>query len=160
MSLTKDFKDAMTQMATGVTIVTCKHEKTAYGMTVSSFTSVSIEPPLVSICIDKRVTIGSIIEKSNCFSVNILAATQENLGKIFSTPKLDMNQRFANGSWNSAKTMSPVLDNCLAWMDCSLHSTFEVGDHYIFIGEVKSAFSEIAGQPVIYFQRNWRNLKS
>ncbi|MDA0712904.1 MAG: flavin reductase family protein [bacterium] len=160
MNQTQSFKDAMTQMATGVTIVTCMHEGTAYGMTVSSFTSVSIEPPLVSICIDKRVTIGSIIEKSARFSVNILSAKQENLGKIFSTPSMDMNQRFTNGTWNSDQTLSPVLDNCLAWMDCNLHSTFEVGDHYIFIGEVKSSFSKTNGRPVIYFQRQWQNLKS
>jgi len=157
MNLIQDFKDAMTQMATGVTIVTTFCDDTNFGMTVSSFTSVSLHPPLVSICIDKRVTICPVIEKSKTFAVNILSHNQIELGKIFSTPSFNMNQRFQNGTWHRTKTQSPILEDSLAYLDCTLHSSHDIGDHFIFIGEVKSCTSQ-NGIPAIYYERQWHSL--
>ncbi len=154
----QNFKDAMSQMATGVTIVTSFFEDTSFGMTVSSFTSVSLNPPLVSICIDKRVAICSIIEISSQFAVNILSYEQTKLGQIFSTPQFDMTQRFQNGTWTKTSTASPVLQDSLAWLDCRLHSTHDIGDHFIFIGEVQSCSAQKKGMPALYYQRQWHAL--
>jgi flavin reductase (DIM6/NTAB) family NADH-FMN oxidoreductase RutF len=152
------FKDAMSQMATGVTIVTSFFENTNFGMTVSSFTSVSLNPPLVSICVDKRVTICSIIQNTKKFAVNILSHEQTKLGQIFSTPHIDMTQRFQNGTWTRKSNMSPVLKDSLAWIDCNLHSSHNIGDHLIFIGEVLSCHARKKGNPALYYQRHWHTI--
>ena len=152
------FKDAMSQMATGVTIVSSFFEDTNFGMTVSSFTSVSLHPPLVSICIDKRVVICSIIQNAKRFAVNILSHEQTELGQVFSTPNIDMTQRFQNGTWTKLSTASPVLQDSLAWIDCSLYAAHDIGDHLIFIGEVQSCHAQKKGTPAIYYQRQWHIL--
>ena len=147
-------------MATGVTIVTSHNEVQHFGMTVSSFTSVSLEPPIVSICVDKRVAILNIIQDAKTFAVNILSDEQVELGKRFANPQFDMNERFEMGSWTTSSLGNEILSDALGFMDCTLHQTFDIGDHVIFIGEVKNAGAQDKASPAIYYHREWRRLKN
>jgi flavin reductase (DIM6/NTAB) family NADH-FMN oxidoreductase RutF len=153
------FKSAMSQMATGVTLVTAFHDNTPFGMTASSFTSVSDNPPKVSVCIAERVATATAILKSNHFAVNILGYDQMELGKFFADPSLDMHTRFAKTQWAQGQTKSPVLPDALGWFDCVLAHAFDAGDHYIFVGEVLTSGSQEKETPAIYYHRKWRQIK-
>lgn len=155
----QNYKNAMSQMATGVTIVTSYNSAQHFGMTVSSFTSVSLDPPMVSICIDKRVAILNIIQGAKTFAVNILSDEQVELGKRFSNPHINMNERFEMGNWKTSSLGNEILNDALGFMDCKLHQTFDIGDHVIFIGEVQNAGAQDKASPAIYYHREWRRLK-
>lgn len=154
----QNYKDAMSQMATGVTIVTSSNNNQHFGMTVSSFTSVSLHPPMVSICVDKRVSILQVIEDSKSFAVNILSDEQEELGQRFANPSLDMNQRFEVGDWHSSALGNNILSDALGSVDCRVHSQHDIGDHIIFVGAVQNARAQNDGSPIIYYHRQWRRL--
>jgi flavin reductase (DIM6/NTAB) family NADH-FMN oxidoreductase RutF len=149
------FRQAMGHFASGVTVVTTAAESELYGMTVSSFSSLSLNPPLVLICIDKSVPTHDILMHAGCFVVNILEERQEHLSRRFATTA---NDKFKGVAWHTGKLGLPVLDNTLAAIECSLRDTLNGGDHTIFIGEVVDA--EVReGAPLLYYRRGYHELK-
>lgn len=155
------FKNVMAQFASGVTIVTVHHAGQRHGLTASSFTSVSLNPPLILVCVGKELYSHRLIEKSRAFAVNILSARQLDWGVRFADPKVE--DRFAGIEYTTALTGSPVLPGCLAWADCRLHNVCDGGDHTIFIGEVVAGGAPNAGKrtaeaPLLYYNRAWRYL--
>ena len=149
------FRQAMGHFASGVTVVTTASTGELYGMTVSSFSSLSLNPPLVLICIDKSVPSHDMIRDSGRFVVNILAERQEHLSRRFATTA---NDKFKGVAWHSGQLGLPVLDNTLAAIECRLRDALDGGDHTIFVGEVVDA--EVReGAPLLYYRRGYRELK-
>jgi flavin reductase (DIM6/NTAB) family NADH-FMN oxidoreductase RutF len=149
------FRQAMGYFASGVTVVTTASAGELYGMTVSSFSSLSLNPPLVLICIDKAVPSHDMIRDAGCFVVNILEKRQEHLSRRFATTASD---KFKGVAWHSGQLGLPVLDNTLAAIECRLRDALDGGDHTIFIGEVVD--SEIhEGAPLLYYRRGYHELK-
>ncbi|MBI2212759.1 MAG: flavin reductase family protein [Acidobacteria bacterium] len=146
------FKQAMSRWASGVTVVTAQYDGVRHGMTVSSFASVSLDPPLVMVCIGKAAPTHDTIRKGERFVVNVLAETQEEISIRFATKHED---RFEGVALRTGQLGVPIIEGCLAAIECRLHETLPGGDHTIFVGEVVRA--DVAdGSPLIYFQGGHR----
>lgn len=148
------FRQTMGHFASGVTVVTTAYQGSAYGLTVSSFASLSLEPPLVLVCVDKRANSHDVIVQAKGFVVNMLADTQEHLSRQFAVSTGD---RFAGVAWHASTLGFPMLEGALATIDCRLHDSLPGGDHTIFIGEV--AETQIhEGKPLLYYRGGYHEL--
>lgn len=147
-----EFRNTMRHFPAGVTIVTAKAGDEIHGMTVSAFVSISPTPPLISVVIDHRGRGHTILEQSNAvFAVNILKEDQEALSNRFAWVQED---RFAMGNWGTAVTGAPVLQDALAWLDCTIYSRHTAGTHTIYIGEVQACHVlEPEQKPLVYWNR-------
>ena len=145
----QDLRRACGQFATGVTVVTVRDGAGLRGMTANSFTSVSLDPPLVAFLPDKGSSTWPRIEAAAKFCVNVLASDQEQLCRQFAARGID---KFAGVSHRLSVNGSPVLDGVLAWIDCRLHAVHEAGDHFIALGEVIELDIARAGQPLLFFR--------
>jgi hydroxymethylglutaryl-CoA lyase len=151
-----DFKRAMSQFASGVTIVTTKHGDTPIGNTASSFTSLSLEPPLVLVSLNKKLFTHNVIAESGVFAVNVLSARQLEIGMRFAGMKPEIKDRFAGLKTHTAVSGSPLLPESLAWVDCAVWAMYDGGDHTIFVGEVKDLSVSELDMPLLYHNRLWR----
>ena len=148
------FRQALGHFASGVTVVTTAHDGQLYGMTVSSFASLSLKPPLVLICIERILSTHTAIAASGQFAVNILERRQEHLSRRFAIREGD---KFMGVAWHTSRFGLPVLEGALAIIECQLRDTFPGGDHSIFVGEVMDA--EInQGSPLLYYRRGYHEL--
>lgn len=131
---TRALRTAFGTFMTGVTVVT-SHDAggTPVGFTANSFTSVSLDPPLVLVCLAKTSKNYDILTKTDGFAINILAQTQVDISNTFARP---VDDRFADVAWRKGPNGAPLLDGVSAWFDCSMHQTVEAGDHVILIGKV------------------------
>jgi flavin reductase (DIM6/NTAB) family NADH-FMN oxidoreductase RutF len=151
-----DLKDAFARWATGVTIVTARAGDRIHGMTVSAFTEVSLEPPLVLVCIDRASKIQPLIEDGGVFAVNILARGQEALAKRFASRE-EEDRRFSDLECETGATGAPLVTGSLAKLDCRLETAHESGDHIIYIGEVVDVqLSD--GDPLLFYNRGFCGL--
>jgi flavin reductase ActVB len=144
------FRRASSFIPSGVAVVAgFEPEAGPFGLTVSTLTSVSIEPPLVSICVDRGSRALALLRQVKSFSVNLLAHNQGDLARRFGTPGTD---RFKDLHWKATQFGTPVLDGVIGVMLCDLASDEEAGDHQIMIAEVKRlALSQ--GEPLVYWRR-------
>jgi len=132
-----DFRSAVGAFATGVTVITTQGEAEAYGMTANAFSSVSLDPPLVLICVISGTTGAETIEQNGVFAVNVLGAHQEPISRFFSSrDRPSGGSAFAKVPHFTAVTGSPIIERAAAYLDCRLDAAHESGDHVIFIGEV------------------------
>lgn len=152
------FRDTMAQWASGVSIVTSLDGAQRIGITVSSFASVSLEPPRVLICVAKHLYTNGSIERSGIFAVNVLAENQVEWGMRFAGLLPEIEDRFAGINCFTAVTGSPILPGVLAWLDCRVVHAYDGGDHTIFVGEVEAAEAQPSGDPLLYYSRHWRRL--
>jgi flavin reductase (DIM6/NTAB) family NADH-FMN oxidoreductase RutF len=137
MAIEKDFfRQVMGRFTTGVTVVTACHQGTLGGLTVNAFCSVSLNPPLVLVCIDLNSQSIQLIRESKSFAVNMLTAEQEHLSRCFATHSEDRFERFCHASYHTAVTGAPLLDGTLAFIDARLVAEYPGGDHAIFLGQV------------------------
>ena len=150
----------MGQFASGVTVVTTVSEGKKVGLTASSFASLSVEPPLVLVCLAKKLYTHRAIEESGVFAVNILGAHQLDLGLRFAGMKPEVIDRFADLELGIAKTGAPLLTGSLASVDCRLWNQYEGGDHSIFVGEVQGIVTSSLANPLLYHDRLWRRTES
>lgn len=142
------FRSLLGRFATGVTVVTARDSNgSQQGMTVSAFCSVSLDPPLVLMCIDKTATMFDLLTTGERFTVNILASHQEEIARRFATTE---TAKF-DGIGYSVVDDDAVLDDVLAHAQCTWVKSVEAGDHTIVVGEVRSA-SVHDGQPLLYFR--------
>jgi flavin reductase (DIM6/NTAB) family NADH-FMN oxidoreductase RutF len=150
------FRSVLGRFASGVTIVTAidsnGHD---FGLTVSAFASVSLEPPLVVVCIDHDASLHPVLQHAHHFAVNILSTDQEPLARRFSTLAGD---RFDGVGYVRGQTGVAVLDDVLAILECRKLHTFEGGDHSIFIGEVETAHAH-TGSPLLYYRGGYAQLE-
>ena len=148
----EDFRNTLSRFASGVTVVTTKDVAgNFFGMTVSAFSSVSLDPPLVLICIEN--TAGSIdaLNASKMFVVNVLSREQAELSERFASPAAD---KFAETEHELNIDGVPVIANCIANITCTVVETYEGGDHTIFIARVEKADVN-EGDPLIYFRSDY-----
>jgi flavin reductase (DIM6/NTAB) family NADH-FMN oxidoreductase RutF len=135
--------------ATGVTVVTTLDQAGCpRGMTANSFTSVSLDPPLVLVCVAKAAPICIAFRAAEGFAVNILSEGQRELSQRFASR---MPDRFAGLSWHQGASGAPILDGSLAFLDCRAREQIEAGDHVILIGEVEE-FGRTAQSPLLFSQ--------
>ena len=145
------FRDVLGHFPTGVAVVTTLNsDGQPIGMAVGSFTSVSLDPPLVAFLPDRRSSTFPVIRDAGRFCVNVLAGGQEDICRTFATRGAD---RFGAVGWRPAPhTGSPVLDGVVAWIDCEVGDVHEGGDHYIVIGKVLALEVETPTIPLLFFQ--------
>lgn len=152
-----DFKKAMQLWASGVTVVTTQSEKFGIqGMTVTAFSSVSINPPQVLVCINESADTGTGIHESQRFAVNILSSTQQDVSNQFAGGS-SQEQRFENTPWTSGITGTPILDNSLMSLECSVIEKIHAGTHWIIIGEVQNCVCR-SGEPLLYYRGAYQQL--
>jgi flavin reductase (DIM6/NTAB) family NADH-FMN oxidoreductase RutF len=147
----KDFRATVGAFATGVTVVTTSGEEHGYGMTANAFSSVSLDPPLVLVCVIAHSEGSEHIRRNGCFAVNILRVEQEPLSRYFASRDRPRGRdAFSEVSHRIASSGSPVLDGAVAYLDCRLHTEHEAGDHDIFIGEVLELGVDPEGEPLLF----------
>lgn len=154
----ESFRDALRHFPSGVTIVAVRSGEEVHGLTVSGFTSIAPSPPLVAVLIDHRHRAWELFERQDAvFSVSILGEDQRRLSDRFAWVKDE--DRFDEGTWKRAVTGAPVLEDALAWLDCSLHARVEAGDHTVYIGQVEACeVPRPDAPPLVYWNRGYRRL--
>ncbi len=149
------FRYVLGHFASGVTVVTTATGKVYHGITVSSFCSLSLDPPLVLVCIDKRVRSHDAVVQAGAFAVNILAQENEHLSRHFASRSED---KFSSVAYHFGETGAPLLDGVLVTLECRLHAQLPGGDHTIFVGEVIAHTMHDDTDPLLYYRGGYRQL--
>lgn len=153
----RSFRKALGCFPSGVAVVTTTDAAgRPVGVTVSSFTSLSLNPPLVLFCLDRR-TSGLDAFREGGFSVNVLRETQREVSIRFASRRDD---KFAGLECRTGTTGAPLLPNCLAVLECSTERVIDGGDHDIFIGRVEHMEHQTGGQPLLYFRGAYARVDS
>lgn len=143
-------REVMSVYPTGVTVVAASDpDGSPYGLTVNSFTSLSLEPPLVLVCIGHTSSSHARLIAAPGFTVNVLAAQQEQVAFRFSRDPSE--GRFDDFRWRRTASGAPVLDGVAAWLECSVHEVLAGGDHSIVVGRVRR--SAVSDRPALLFHR-------
>jgi flavin reductase (DIM6/NTAB) family NADH-FMN oxidoreductase RutF len=145
----KWFRQVLGQYPTGVCVVTASDKDGPAGMAVGSFTSVSLDPPLVAFLADESSTTWPRIRRAGHFCVNVIAADQEHICRAFARRG---GEKFGDLSWRAARSGAPILDGVIAWIDCDIDAVHEAGDHYIVIGAVRELDIVRPHLPLLFFQ--------
>lgn len=153
------FKETLAHWATGVSIVTTLADSgQPIGITASSLTSLSLNPPQVLISVNKRLYTHDAIRSGGFFAVSILADQHADWGMRFAGMVPEVEDRFAGIETFTAYTGAPLLREALAWIDCTVRHAYDGEDHTIFVGEVMAAGASDGGSPLLYYNRSWRLL--
>jgi len=153
----REIRNVMGHFATGVTVITTKDTAgKPFGLTVNSFTSLSLNPPLVIVCVDKTVDCYSCFDDSKVFAVNVLNEDQEELSRRFATKGLE---KFEGIQWRMGENGSPLLDGVIGAIECKVTQSYEGGDHTIFLGEILSATAK-GDRPLLFFKGKYIRLPS
>jgi len=151
----KELRSAFGTFMTGVTVVTTKSsDGEKVGFTANSFTSVSLDPPLLSVCLAKSMSCCAIFENSSHFAINILAEAQEDISNLFASYKGD---RFAKVAWHEDEDGSPIIDGVTTSFSCSNYQQIDAGDHLILIGEINQ-FSSTGNEGLGYSNQGYFSL--
>ena len=150
-----DFRSALSRFISGVTVVTTlgRNNQPA-GITVSAFSSVSLEPPLILACIDKRSSVHDCLTEGSRFAVNVLAENQQSLSRLFAAKDED---RFDGTAYRWGASGAPLLDGALACIECRVVHAYAGGDHTIIVGEVEST-SVAEHKPLAYYRGSYAHL--
>lgn len=151
----EDFKAVMGQWPSGVTVVTTEDDEGRTGMTASSFSSVSLDPPLISICVARHLPTHERLTRAGKFAVNILSKDQIDDGLRFAGMLKDVTDRFEGIEVHTAATGCPLLTGTLGWVDCTIWAQHDGGDHTIFVGQVQAAGVDTTAAPLLYHSRSW-----
>jgi flavin reductase (DIM6/NTAB) family NADH-FMN oxidoreductase RutF len=158
MSLEQGFKDALACWASGVCVVTTKTgEGLMYGLTVSSFSSLSLDPPLILVCIDNRNRFPAMVEESGGFAVSLLHTGQEAASNYFARSGREPSLGFQEIDGQYTDMGQPVVAGSMAWLACTLHKAIPAGDHTIVVGQVVETFAG-EGDPLLYYRRGYRTV--
>lgn len=150
------FRDALGCFATGVCVVTCRAaDGTPLGVTVNSFSSVSLEPPLVLFSLDRAGSCCADFVTAPSFAVNVLSERQIELSRTFA----QSNGGFAGIAFEEWDTGSPILPDCLSSLECDAHAAHDGGDHIILVGRVRRLSCVEDGQPLLYFRGRYSGLR-
>ncbi|WP_051338627.1 flavin reductase [Streptomyces flavidovirens] len=153
------FRRVLARWPSGVGIITTAgRDGLRHGMTASSFSSVSLDPPLVLVCLDRRIRSHELVARHGVFAVNVLGRDHIGLGRRFAGLTPGVTDRFAEGDWLPGATGSPVLADATAWVDCRVRHAYPGGDHTIFVGEVIAAGVPRITSPLLFHSRSWGQL--
>ncbi|MBI3242165.1 MAG: flavin reductase family protein [Chloroflexi bacterium] len=153
------FRDAMRSWVTGVSIISVQTPTARHGMTVNSFTSVSLDPPLILVCIQNNLRILGLIKEAQAFAISVLRADQAELSNRFAGRSTENVDRFEGVPTHTVITGAPILDEALAYFDCALEVEHPASTHTIFVARVLAA-KRADGQPLLYWNRGYRKLES
>jgi len=145
----------MGHFATGVTIITTvSKDGVPFGLTANAFTSVSLDPPLLLISVDKKAESFPHFEQSKVFTVNILSEEQEGLSRKFAVSGGD---KFHGVAYHMGANGVPILDGMLAYLECKLYAVYDGGDHTLFLGEIEQAETREV-KPLVFYRGGYRSL--
>jgi len=154
-----DFRKAMGCFATGVTVITVDQDGEIHGMTANAFSSVSLDPPLVLVCVDHRARTHAHLHARKRFGVNILSADQRKISEYYArSTETHQHAEDVGARFDRTAHGTPVLHGALAYLECRLHSAQPAGDHTIFIAEVEDVVVR-EGAPLLYFRSQYRQVK-
>jgi len=158
MTLDPDtFRSVLGRFASGITVVTTREAGGRdAGLTVSAFSSVSLHPPLIQVCVDQSASVHGVLAASEHFGVSILAAEQEALSRRFST--VESMHRFEGIGFSRGEHGMVLLDDALAHLECRLMAQHPAGDHTIFVGEVERATAR-SSRPLLYYRGGYAQLE-
>jgi flavin reductase (DIM6/NTAB) family NADH-FMN oxidoreductase RutF len=150
-----ELRRVMGHFATGVTVVTTvSKEGKLHGFTANAFSSLSLVPPLVLVCVDKRAESHDSFRESETFTVNILADDQEDVSRHFA---VSGGEKFQAVAYRLGSNGCPIINGALTYMECKLYAAYEGGDHTIYLGEVEEAETR-EGRPLLFFRGGYRAL--
>jgi len=152
----QEFKDTLKRWASGVSVITTNSSEGEQGMTVTSFASVSMDPPQILICVNETAETGTAILESKNFAVNILTTEQEQVSNQFAGGS-SMLERFKNVKWHPSDLDLPIFDEALASIECNVVEQVKAGTHWIIIGEIQSTQCN-EGKPLLYFNSGYRSV--
>jgi flavin reductase (DIM6/NTAB) family NADH-FMN oxidoreductase RutF len=150
------FRAACGRFATGITVATVAGaDGKPQGMTANSFVSISLEPPLVAVCVEREASIHEHFTVAKAFGISILDETQRSVSDRFAYGAGD---RFEGIGWTAGPLGSPLLEGTLVQLDCAIVQQVAAGDHTLFIGEVRHAVAADEGRPLLYFASAYRRM--
>jgi flavin reductase (DIM6/NTAB) family NADH-FMN oxidoreductase RutF len=150
-----ELRRVMGHFATGVTIITTvSKDGVPFGLTANAFTSVSLDPPLLLISVDKKAESFPHFEESKVFTVNVLSEEQEGLSRKFAVSGGD---KFQGVAYHTGANGVPILDGMLAYLECKLYATYDGGDHTLFLGEIEQAETHEV-KPLLFYRGGYRSL--
>jgi flavin reductase len=153
----KQFKDALKLWASGVTVVTTQgRDNQPRGMTATAFSSVSLDPPQILVCLNQATDTGAALLESRRFAVNILNSAQEDVSNQFAG-STNQEQRFASIAWQAGDNGAPILSEALAVLECRVVQQVQAGSHWVIIGEVDSVVCR-EGDPLLYYHSAYRTV--
>ncbi len=144
-----EFRRSMGHWTTGVAVVGTRRGERPWGLTANAFASVSLDPPLVLVCVDLGADTHDPLRDTGLFAVSILAADQERLARRFAASEVE--DKFEGVAWRTETTGAPVLEDAVAWLDCRLWAQYPAGDHTIFVGQVLAG-DAAERPPLLYFR--------
>ena len=154
----EELRRAMRAWTTGVTVVTAKYQDQQYGMTVNSFTSISLEPPLVSLALRQLTHTHDLVEKSGEFAVTILAAGQQELSDRFAGKFPEIKDRFEGVPTETLVIDAPLIKGGIACFNCRVVNSILVGENMLFVAEVIAVRGEGEGDPLVYHNRVYHRI--
>lgn len=151
----RELRNVMGNFATGVTIITTKDAiGKPFGLTANAFSSLSLDPPLLLICVDKKVDCYACFDESKVFGVNFLSEGQDQLSTRFATKGIE---KFEGVSYKLGELGVALLDGALAHLECKVANAYEGGDHTIYVGEIQAA-TVLSDRPLIFFRGKYFKL--
>ena len=151
----KELRRVMGHFATGVTVITTKDiQGVPYGLTANAFMSLSLDPPLALVGIDKTAQCYGCFDASKVFTVNFLSDEQEEISRRFATKGVD---KFAGLEWHEGSNGAAILAGVIGYVECRIKENFEGGDHTLIVGEILKA-EATGGQPLLFFQGKYQRL--
>lgn len=155
------FRAVMGHFVTGVSVVTALDGDRPFGITVNALSSVSLQPPLVMVALDRRRFLTPLVRADGRYAVNVLGEDQQALSDCFAgAPVVPGRDAFCGAAWHPGPTGLPLLDGAIATLECTVVETFTAGDHDLFIGRVDTLGSE-AGEamPLLYYRRRYLRIE-
>jgi len=151
----RELRNIMGHFVTGVTVITTRDiDGKPFGLTANAFSSLSLEPPLVLICVDKKVDCYACFEGSQVFAVNFLSEEQEHLSRRFATKGIE---KFDGVPYKTGECGIPLLEGAMGYIECKLISGYDGGDHTIYVGEILDAMAS-GERPLLFFKGKYFRL--
>lgn len=155
-----ELRRVMGHFATGVAVITTRAANGEYfGLTVNALSSLSLVPPLLLVCIDKKAESYPCFDESKVFTANVLNAEQEDISRRFASNSMTGAKKFEGTSYRVGANGVPILSGALAYLECRVTGAFDGGDHTIYVGEIEQADS-IEGEPLLFFRGGYRSIGS
>lgn len=150
------YRDVVGRFATGVTVVTFQSAEVTRGMTANAVSSLSLDPTLLIVCIDKKTMVHGQLQRADAFAVNILADDQVEVSKTFARRGLT---GMADVSYRTGVTGAPIIDNVLAWFECEVYDRLDGGDHTIYLGRViELSLERPDAGPLLFYAGGYRTI--
>ncbi len=154
-----DIRRAMRQWSTGVTIVSSVYDGFQHAMTVNSFTSISLDPPVILVSLNRAARTVRLVEKSGVFGVTILEESQKAISERFAGFIAEDSDRFAGLETFTLVTGAPLISKGLAYLDCQVFQSLDVGGNALFLGKIVGLGLAQTGRPLAYYNQDYRSIK-